>query len=777
MDKMVQDVQQWLNDTWPKKFKYDETGVTSGEFPVKPDGMTGNTTVKALVMALQLHFNLGADGIWGGATDSACPVISINTSDEILLRIVQGGFICKGYNAGGFDGVFGPALQSAINQYKTDLGIPENNKMEPDVFKSLLTTDPTVKVSGGSDAVRAVQQYLNRNYYSVFKKSLGYLPTGGINDRKTSKALIFAFQDAIGTAADGSIGNNTYRAMPSIGKGVSNSRLVSILQCALTCNGYEVSVNGNYSDKVVTAVTNFQKFMCLNLDSMVTMGSVNRRTWSALLHSKGDPERDANACDCATILDAPKAALLVEHGYKIVGRYLTGTVTTNGVRVSKALTIEEIQIASDAGLKIFPIYQDGGAASTYFKYDQGYSDAKKAVIAAKALRIPYGEIIYFAVDYDFNEIQCRDQIIPHFEGIAKYMAETGADYRVGIYGSRNICTTVSNKNLACSSFVADMSTGYSGNLGFKMPANWAFDQFHEYGILGSNLQFPLDKDMASGRYEGFNANTKCGHDKYKDCTKHKMRAVYELGQHNSKKLLYYKCPICGYKVKAPYQQDKEILTDKEYMCIQAGYLLLTYFSDLTKKGIWYSNVNVIKSLTLGMQLIRLPYQNRYEYCDGDGRCLEETLIVPETSGMPYIPQSGNILDIKQAIVDGLFAEFAAGIGEILACFAFPELAPFFALEEVSEVIMHPNKFSEDGISFIFKQIAGTAEMEALNVILDLLTIGIDLEDDGNINSKINMGDYIVEFTACTYPGIKACKVVFDKNSLKVKGIACDYYNA
>lgn len=75
------------------------------------------------------------------------------------------------------------------------------------------------------------------------------------------------------------------------------------------------------------------------------------------------------------------------------------------------------------------------------------------------------------------------------------------------------------------------------------------------------------------------------------------------------------------------------------------------------------------------------------------------------------------------------------------------------------------------------KIAGTAEMEALNVILDLLTIGIDLEDDGNINSKINMGDYIVEFTACTYPGIKACKVVFDKNSLKVKGIACDYYNA
>lgn len=776
MDKMVQDVQQWLNDTWPEKFKYDSTGATSGDFPVKPDGMTGSTTVKALVMALQLHFKLGADGIWGNATTTACPVISIEIDDAILLRIVQGGFLCKGYNPGGFDGVYGPMLQSAINVYKSDLGIAENNKMEQDVFKSLLTTDPTVKVSGGTEAVRKVQQFLNRNYYGLFKKSLGYLPTGGINDRKTSKALIYAFQDEIGTAADGSIGNNTYRAMPNISKGETNTNLVNVLQCALTCNGYEVSINGSYSDTVVAAVTNFQKFMCLHLDSMVTLGSVNRRTWSALLHSKGDPERDANACDCATILDASKAALLVEYGYKIVGRYLTGTVSSNGVRVSKAMTLDEIQAVSDAGLKIFAIYQDGGASSTYFRYDQGYSDAKKAVAAAKVLKIPYGEIIYFAVDYDFNEVQCRDQIVPHFEGIAKYLEETGSDYQVGIYGSRNICSTVSKKDLACSSFVADMSTGFSGNLGFTMPTNWAFEQFHEYTILGSNLQFPLDKDMASGRYEGFNENTKCGHDQYKDCTKHKMVPVYELSQ-NDRKLMYYKCPICGYKVKAPYQQDKEILTDKEYMCIQAGYLLLTYFCDLTKRGVMYSNLDVIRSLTFGMYVIRAPYKNKYEYCDGEGKCLEETLIVPATSGDPYVPQSGAILDIHTAMFDGLFAQFVEGIGEILACFAFPELAPFFALEEVSEVIAHPGSFAENGISFIFKQIAGTAEIEALSVILDLLTIGIDLEDDGNINSKIDMGDYVVEFTACTLPGISPCKVVFDKDSHKVKGIACDYYDA
>lgn len=198
MDKMVQDVQQWLNDTWPDKFKYDETGVESGSFPVEPDGMTGNTTVKALVMALQLRLNLTADG------------------------------------------AFGPLLQGCINTFKEDLGRPENNQLTPLEFKSLLTTDPTIKVSAGTYEIRAVQQYLNHNYGNLYVENLGYLPTGGIFERKTAKALIYAFQNIIGTAADGAIGNNTYSAMPSINRNTTDSNFVKILQCALTCNGYTI---------------------------------------------------------------------------------------------------------------------------------------------------------------------------------------------------------------------------------------------------------------------------------------------------------------------------------------------------------------------------------------------------------------------------------------------------------------------------------------------------------------------------------------------------------
>lgn len=77
------------------------------------------------------------------------------------------------------------------------------------------------------------------------------------------------------------------------------------------------------------------------------------------------------------------------------------------------------------------------------------------------------------------------------------MAES--PYRVGIYGTRNACSRVSNLGYACSSFVGDMSTGFSGNLGFSMPDNWAFDQFKTTTIGSGEGQLEIDKDGYSGR--------------------------------------------------------------------------------------------------------------------------------------------------------------------------------------------------------------------------------------------------------------------------------------
>ena len=85
-----------------------------------------------------------------------------------------------------------------------------------------------------------------------------------------------------------------------------------------------------------------------------------------------------------------------------------------------------------------------------------------------------------------------------------------------------------------SSFVADMSTGYSGNMGYPMPANWAFDQILEFQLVYSKGNFSVDKDVASGRYKGFNVNTLCGGEDYRDATKHDMI----LGEDG-----YYQCSV------------------------------------------------------------------------------------------------------------------------------------------------------------------------------------------------------------------------------------------
>ena len=57
----------------------------------------------------------------------------------------------------------------------------------------------------------------------------------------------------------------------------------------------------------------------------------------------------------------------------------------------------------------------------------------------------------------------------YFAGIRRVFAKAGYYYHAGIYGARNVCSKVCNSGLAESSYVSDMSTGFSGNLGYKIP--------------------------------------------------------------------------------------------------------------------------------------------------------------------------------------------------------------------------------------------------------------------------------------------------------------------
>ena len=179
----------------------------------------------------------------------------------------------------------------------------------------------------------------------------------------------------------------------------------------------------------------------------------------------------------------------------------------------------------------------------------------------------------------------KDIIVPHFRGINDYFNKVNSKYRIGIYGSRNICNTVASENLSCSSFVSDMSTGYSGNMGYRLPDDWAFDQFYEYTFTNYDNydgDFALDKNVASGRYTGFNGNMLCGKEKYRDVTLHKM-VLQPDG--------YYECSVCGYRVKHPLLQDSQILSVRELLEVKTGYIFFFNYCYLESQNVTYSNMD------------------------------------------------------------------------------------------------------------------------------------------------------------------------------------------
>lgn len=559
-DLYVQNTQKWLND----KFR----GM-SGYTEIEENGKTGWTTIYALLHGLQITLEVGstANNFGPGTKNAFNAFIAANgniqerataqdaelqkkyesaTGDEKerlaklidqyekIHGIIQGALLCKGYSIGTNKptGYFYAGTGAAIKQLKADAGLSDTTTvvtlnimqalMSMDYFFSYDTSERTQKIIN-------MQRYLNSNYEAY----IGLTPCDGIYGRETSKSLIYAIQAEEGmstSVANGNCGPSTKRCLPNIpytggytkngqthgisynGQTYSDdniNRFKKLLNMALYFNGVGTGE--------IVASTDSQAIMSIQEKySLPATGTIDYTTWLALLISCGDIDRTATACDCATILDEAKAKTLYDNGYRYVGRYLSGTV---GGTASKALTKEEIQIAFNNGLSIFPIYQDGGTSVSYFNKDQAYLDAEQALKYATLLEIPTSTTIYFAVDCDPQDSQITSNIIPYFE----ILSETLKAYKIGIYGTRNTCTRVCNLGYASSSFVSDMSTGYSGNLGFTIPDNWAYDQFSTITIGSGAGEIEIDKDSFSGRNNGFNT-----FESQKDRMYNNLKKVFDL---------------------------------------------------------------------------------------------------------------------------------------------------------------------------------------------------------------------------------------------------------
>lgn len=509
MDQMVKTTQEWLNRTYGNDSRFNI---------IPTNGETGCTTIYALIRALQIELGIQytADS-FGPSTQSLFKqrypsgIIQQeypSTFESNIYGIIQGALWCKGYSTGSSDITkhFYGGTGNAIIKLKKDAGMSNpDSSVTLNVMIALLSMNQYVTLIdyGGTDEIREIQQRLNQNYEDY----IGLIPCDGVYGRQMNLALITVMQAIEGLSpleATGYFGDTTKRLCPilpdtaNVLEKYKENAAVKLLRYALCCNGYSIDISSEEFDStLVSKIKEFQQHYILTVT-----GTANLDTWMSLLLSKGNPDRSAKACDCATILTQGKATSLYNAGYRFVGRYLTGTVGI--AHEPKSLTKGELFNIFNAGLNVFAIYQDNDPSVEYYNLMQGAADATKAIKAAKELGIPYGEIIYFAVDYDVMDGQVTSNIFPYFLGIANVMKSNLNIYKVGVYGARNVCSRMSKANLSCSSFVSDMSTGFSGNMGYPIPSDWAFDQFHEYMFSSTDGEFGLDKDAYSGRYSGFN---------------------------------------------------------------------------------------------------------------------------------------------------------------------------------------------------------------------------------------------------------------------------------
>lgn len=531
-DPYVYNAQEWLNNTFRGMKGYEE---------VPENGKTGWATIYGFIRAFQICLGIEnpADN-FGPSTEAAFRKNFPNGIEEQLdpdtvpqhgfdnqlstetmyniYGIIQGSLSCKGYDYGAGGQItcrFLSGVGNAIKKLKLDAGISDTTSVVTlNIMKALLSMDyfTSYNTSERTKNIINMQRYLNR-YYEDY---IGLRPCDGVYGRRTNQALIYAIQaeeEMPISVANGNCGPATQKSLPNIpyngsyqmngqtyglnynGEQYSSENIIrfrNLANIALYFNGFgsgEIEV-----DLKSEVITEFQKQYAIP-----ETGIIDFNTWLSLLISCGNVNRPAIACDCITHINSENVTALTKNGYKYIGRYLSNV--PGGL--DKAMTLEEIKIIFKNNIRLFPIHQRAANNIEYFTTNNGALDGEYGVEYTEKLYLQFGVIVYFAIDFDATDQQITDYILPYFKSLySTFITRSGGKYRVGVYGTRNVCTKVCDAGYACSSFVSDMSTGFSGNLGFIIPENWAFDQFATTTISANNESIEIDKDGFSGRYQG-----------------------------------------------------------------------------------------------------------------------------------------------------------------------------------------------------------------------------------------------------------------------------------
>jgi peptidoglycan hydrolase-like protein with peptidoglycan-binding domain len=489
-DERVLQAQKWVNATYKGVVGYN---------PVTEDGKTGWNTMYSLTRALQHELGISAlSNSFGPTTLSTLEAkgpIRVGESNKNIVKIVQSGMYCKGYSAGDIDGEMSDATRTGINTMMTDIGLSAtylDGTVRPKVFKALLTMDAYVFLSGGLGQIRSLQRWLNGRYMEKSTFFIG--PCDGFFSRDAQQALMKGIQYESGIPEDqasGVFGPGTAAGLRAhlLAAGDSGT-WVQLFSGACVANGPsntsgDIATFSNVFNADLTDwVEKFQSFSAIGVN-----GKADFDTWAQLLVSYGNPDRAVNCCDTRFTITAPRAAALYEGGYRAVGRYLDEPPNSS---LNKEIQPGELDAIFSAGLSVVPIWQYDASTIADFKYANGYSHGLKAHTRAEGYGFNRSTVIYFAVDYDATEAD-MDKIVDYFLGVNDALKGGGSKYIAGVYGSRNVCASVSGGAYVPYAYVSGMSYGFSGNLGFPLPQNWTFNQIKEFNFSTGTETFGLDR--------------------------------------------------------------------------------------------------------------------------------------------------------------------------------------------------------------------------------------------------------------------------------------------
>lgn len=500
-DEQVLRAQKWVNSTY---------GNVTGYVRCPENGNTGWATMNSLIMGLQHELGISPVVASFGATTyskfAALGDIGFGwDKNRNIVAVLEYGLWCKGYWAvePGSEGWFTGVTRAAVEDIRENMGIGGDGVINAKLAKAILNMDAYVVVAGGSDKIRSIQQWMNGRYWTRSEFNVG--PCDGIYSRDVQKSLMYGIQYELGLTPNGNFGPGTQAGLKAntVGPG-SSGIFMELFSAACVFNEPTPGADtprtnrtSSWNGDIEKWVSDFQAFSKL---------TVSRRgdyqTWAQLLVSMGDPDRPATGSDTRYEITASRAKWLYDNKYRVVGRYI---YDPPGSTLDKEIKPGELKTIFDAGLRVFPIYQDNARQLTDFTYSQGYQHALNANKLASDYGFNRGTTIYFAVDYDATQDEINGStygIVTYFHGVQAGLASQGKKYNHGVYGSRNVCINVTERTFARHSFVSGMSWGFSGNLGFPLPGNWAFNQIKEFKVTNGSDTFDLDRDVISGTDPG-----------------------------------------------------------------------------------------------------------------------------------------------------------------------------------------------------------------------------------------------------------------------------------